>query len=163
MLEETRFSARLGIATLSGARVGLLEPLTYMNASGEAVSALLALNPDLEPARLIVVYDDLDLPFGRIRIRSRGGAGGQRGMRSILDAVGHDGVGRLRFGVGRPGSEGDPVEHVLSRFSEPEEAALPSLLDLACDAIELVFDAGFAPAMDRFNAPPPPDEGGDPT
>jgi PTH1 family peptidyl-tRNA hydrolase len=159
LLETRTAEACFGVALIDGERIGLLEPLTYMNESGEAVRPLLEGQPDFDLARLVVVYDDLDLPFGRLRIRARGSAGGQRGMQSVIEAVGGDRIGRLRFGVGRPDSEAGVVDHVLAGFSPLEEAALPESIGLACDALESIFREGYATAMDRYNAAPPKEAG----
>ena len=99
---ERRFSGRFGEGALGGERVGLLAPETWMNRSGEAVAQALAALPSVDPAfDLFVVFDDADLPLGRLRVRARGSSGGHNGLADILDRLGSEAVPRLRFGIGR--------------------------------------------------------------
>jgi len=98
---------------------------------------------------LLVVYDEIDLPFGTLRLRPSGSAAGNRGIQSIIQTVGSEQFARLRLGVGRPRSEA--VSHVLGRFPPQQERALPQLLDIACDAVEAVLTDGIHSAMNRFN------------
>jgi len=159
-LEPGRFAGRFGVAEIASQRVGLLAPSTWMNRSGDAVAAALAALPDVRCERdLIVAYDDLDLPFGQLRLRPRGGAGGHRGVESLIESLGHPDFARLRFGIGRPPPGRDVVEYVLEDFSPGEQAALGERLELAADAIESFVREGIALAMDRYNrAPAPPSE-----
>ena len=159
-LEPGRFESRFGVAEIASQRVGLLAPSTWMNRSGDAVVAALAGLPDVRCERdLIVAYDDLDLPLGQLRLRPRGGAGGHRGVESLIERLGHADFARLRFGIGRPPPGRDVVEYVLEDFSPAEEAALGERLELAADAIESFVREGIALAMDRYNrAPAPPPE-----
>ncbi len=133
--------------------VGILEPLTYMNRSGDPLCAALAelrVGPSAES--ILVCFDDLDLPFGRLRLRPRGGAGGHRGVAHLIERLGHGDFARLRFGVGRPPHGRDAVEHVLEPFSDEEEAALGEGLDRAVEAVFAVLFDGVADAMNRYNA-----------
>ena len=172
--ERTRHSIGFGVADQLGRRLGagpwreaglslvcegtsndhrvlLAKPQTYMNRSGLAVAAILGtLGLGLE--RLIVAYDDLDLPFGRIRIREGGGHGGHRGVLSLIEAAGSGGFIRIRIGIGRPPEDVDVVEYVLSQFSPEEEAGLGLILDRASDAAECIVTQGVARAMNRFSA-----------
>jgi PTH1 family peptidyl-tRNA hydrolase len=135
--------------------VGVLEPLTFMNLSGDAVALALEALPVDDPARdLVVVFDDVDLPFARLRVRARGGAGGHRGLQHIIDRLGHKDFPRLRFGVGRPHGEQDTRDHVLLPFDEEEERALPDQLTRACEALETTLRLGAAAAMNLFNRDP---------
>ena len=157
-LDSLRYEAQFGTGAAVGRELALLLPQTFMNDSGRAVASALAELPGVDPARgLVVVYDELDLPFGRLRLRPRGGSGGQRGMASIIEALGSEEFARLRFGIGRPGEEGGgAVDRVLAPFDEAERAALAERIDRAVDAIEHVLAHGIAVAMDRYNRPDPP-------
>jgi PTH1 family peptidyl-tRNA hydrolase len=130
-------------------RVILVKPQTWMNLSGDAVQPLLHWYK-LPPERLIVVYDDLDLPLGKLRIRERGSSGGHHGVDSIIGRLGTNAFPRVRIGVGRsPGRE--QVGHVLSRFRRDEEALMEEARDRAADATETLLAEGVAGAMNRFN------------
>lgn len=132
-------------------RVLLAKPMTYMNASGEAVAALLAFYK-IAPADMLVVSDDLDLPVGRIRLRADGGAGGQKGVASIIRQIGAEAFARLRVGIGRPPGQMDPADYVLRPFSAEQEAEMAFVRQRAADAIEVWLAAGIAAAMNQFNA-----------
>jgi len=152
---EDRFRGHYGEGRLpggSGEAIGFLLPGTYMNASGAAVAAALSGLEGVDAARdLLVAYDDLDLPFGRIRLRGAGGAGGHNGLADVILALGTRDFPRLRFGIGRPAYGGDVMDFVLARFGPDEESELPALVAHACDAAETALSAGVAVAMDRFN------------
>ncbi len=131
--------------------VVLVKPQTFMNESGLAVAPL-ARFYRVEPARLLVVYDDLDLPPGTIRLRAEGGSGGHRGMRSIIEHLGTQKFPRLRIGIGRPPGQMDPAAYVLQDFSADEELLLDDTLRLACEAIVTWLQQGIEIAMSRYNA-----------
>jgi len=144
--------------------VGLLAPETFMNLSGGPVAAAVRALPVEDPSRdLLVVYDDLDLPLGRLRLRARGGAGGHNGLGDILEALGEQAPGaqdtsalpRLRFGIGRPPPGMDPVDYVLAPFTKDEESSLRRALPRAVDAVICFLEEGAGPAMNRFNADAP--------
>jgi len=128
----------------------LVKPQTFVNNSGKAAGCLLR-RRRVSSADLVVVYDDLDLAFGRLRIRQRGSAGGHRGLRSILEHVADTGIIRVRVGIGRPTAGVDPVEHVLRPFAPEELEALDDILSRACDAVRGLLDNGPEWAMDQFN------------
>ena len=152
---DAGLDARIARAEIAGLECVLLAPQTFMNRSGASVAAALARWPGLDPARdLLVVYDDLDLPTGRIRLRPSGGAGGHRGIGDILDQLETKAVPRLRFGVGHPGSRDAVLGWVLSPFPESEESAVADGVDRAADAIELAICEGLAAAMGQFNRSP---------
>ena len=155
-LEQERFFGRLGVGRIETEEVGLLVPETWMNRSGASVAAAALEIPLTDPSRdLIVVLDDVDLPFGRLRLRARGSDGGQRGLRDVLAALGRDDVPRLRIGVGRAADPGaDTRDYVLDAFSPEEDAALPDLLARAGAALHCFVNAGIAEAMNRFNGMP---------
>ena len=132
----------------------LVQPQSFMNRSGAAVRAALARWPALNPETgLLIIYDDMDLPTGRLRLRPRGGSGGHRGIGDILRELDMKEIPRLRVGVGHPGSAGEVVDWVLDSFSPDEEAlVLPDLLGRAADAVEATIREGVTSAMGQFNA-----------
>lgn len=149
------FEGRFARASWDALEVGLLAPETFMNASGEAVAEAVHRLPVADPgADLLVVFDDLDLPLGRLRLRARGSDGGHRGLRDVLDALGTEEIPRLRFGIGRPAPGADPVHWVLSPFGSEEEAVLRHAVPRAVDAVTCFLDEGIGAAMNRFNAAP---------
>ncbi len=153
-LDESRFEGRFGQGVVAGEEVGLLLPETFMNASGEAVvQALRGLGVETPARDLLVVFDDIDLPLGRLRLRPRGRDGGQRGLRDVIERLGSDEVPRLRFGVGRPPLGVDPVDWVLRGFLPAERGKLGRALPRAADAVACFLAQGVEPAMDRFNGP----------
>lgn len=149
-LSRRSFNAHLGTGLVGAEKVILAKPQTYMNLSGESVAPLL-LYYGLAAADLIVVYDDLDLPYGRLRVRERGSSGGHRGMDSIIRALGSDDFPRVRIGIGRPPGD-DAAGYVLGRFGADEAKVLPEVICRAADAVETIIREGPAAAMNRFNA-----------
>lgn len=146
-----RANSLIAEGQIAGQRVALVKPQTYMNLSGQAVSSLRNWYK-IDPAReLLVVYDDLDLPFGKLRLRERGSAGTHNGMRSIVAQLGSSDFPRLRVGIDQPPGKMDAAAYVLSRFRKEEEAELPFLLDTIADAVELVLREGLTAAMNRYN------------
>ncbi len=141
------------IAAPSGKRhpVALLEPQTYMNLSGDSVQPAAAFLK-VEPAQIIVVHDELDLPWRDIRLKVGGGHAGHNGLRSIIGRLGADFI-RVRVGVGRPppGFKGDVADFVLHDFDGVEKAELPDVVDQACDAVVKVLDLGLKAAMNAVN------------
>jgi PTH1 family peptidyl-tRNA hydrolase len=154
-LDRELDSGRFGVGEVAGQSVGLLEPQTFMNASGECVAAFVDRLADLDVGRhLIVVYDDLDLSPGRIRLRAQGGAGGHRGMSSVVAALGRNDIARLRFGIGRPAQGVAVIDHVLGEYDEVELAALHGPIVAAADALDRFALRGISLAMDSANAAP---------
>jgi len=148
---QQRANSQLAEGIIHGQRVVLVKPQTYMNLSGQAVSALRNWYK-IDPAReLLVIYDDLDLPFARVRIRERGSAGTHNGMRSIVAQLGTTEFPRLRIGIGQPPGKMDTADYVLSRFTPEEEAVLPDVLARVADAVEVVLRDGLITAMNRYN------------
>lgn len=131
----------------------LSKPLTFMNRSGEAVAALTRYY-GIEPADLLVVVDEVDLPFGRIRARARGSAGTHNGLRSIVGRLGTTEFPRLRLGVGRGDARRDLADHVLSKFEPGEQAELDSFIARAADAAEMFAAEGISKVMNTYNAGP---------
>ncbi len=134
-------------------RVWLLKPQTYMNLSGESVSAL-ARFYQIEPARILIVLDDMALPLGRLRIRERGSHGGHNGLRSILDHLGTQDVPRLRIGIGSS-EPGAAVGHVLGRFAVDERPLVEQSLDRAAEAVRFAQEHDLPSAMNQFNTNTP--------
>ena len=128
----------------------LAKPQTYMNLSGQSVQGL-AHFYKIPNENLIVVSDDLDLPFGTIRIRGTGGPGGQRGLGSIIEKLGTKDVPRLRLGIGRPPGRMDPAAYVLQNFSKDDMKELSGVLDRGADAVFAFIDHGLNKAMNDFN------------
>jgi PTH1 family peptidyl-tRNA hydrolase len=146
-----KFHGHFTSAELDTARLLLLKPLTFMNDSGRSVQpAMQHFKIPLES--VLVVYDELDLPFGTLRLKLGGGDGGHRGIRSISGAVGA-GFLRLRIGIGRPPPDfrGDPADFVLEGFSAAERSELDALIDQAADAVALVATRGIEVAMNATN------------
>jgi len=149
------FKAFMTSGHIAGVKTVLARPLTFMNLSGQAVRPLLrwyriALDD------LLVIYDDLDLPLGKIRLRQQGGSGGHKGMRSITEVLGTEAFPRLRVGIGRP-VHGEPPDYVLSDFTADEWIAMDGALDQAVVAVETFIAAGIRAAMNRHNVPPEDD------
>lgn len=149
--DRFQFKARVADGHLDGCRFLLAKPQTFMNLSGEAVQPLVSFYK-INPADLLVVYDDLDLPLGRLRLRPFGGAGGHNGMRSIIHRLGSDRFPRLRVGIGRPPGAMDPADYVLQDFTPDEEAVMTSTRAAAVQAIAVWLREGLDAAMNRFNA-----------
>jgi peptidyl-tRNA hydrolase, PTH1 family len=130
-------------------RLAILKPQTFMNRSGNSVSqALNWFKLDLDET--LIIYDDLDLPFGEVRLRRKGSPAGHNGLSSVIEQCGSQEVPRLRVGIGRP-SHGDTVSYVLSRFSKEEEQDLPAVIDHAADAVLTWIEADIDEAMGRYN------------
>ena len=129
----------------------LAKPLTFMNRSGEAVAAL-ARYYDVPCGDLLIVVDDVDLAFGRLRARARGSAGTHNGLRSVVDRLGSTDFPRLRLGVGRGDARRDLADHVLSKFEADERAALESFIARAADAAEMFAAEGISKVMNAYNA-----------
>ncbi len=144
--------ALIALGQIDERRAIVAKPQTFMNLSGRAVQPL-ARFYKVPPEHMLVVYDDLDLPFGAIRLREKGGAGGHNGMRSIIEQIGTGDFPRLRVGIGRPPGRMDPAAFVLRDFDASEQAGLPDVLDRAAQAIETFITQGVAAAMNRYNAP----------
>lgn len=151
VLGQRKFKGRFSTAQLAGQAVGLLLPETWMNLSGRAVASA-ATFYELGEGDVIVVHDELDLPFGRVKVKRGGGHGGHNGLRSIGQDAGMDGFDRVRVGIGRP-PRGDATGHVLSPFSKAEQAERPFLIDRAADAVEALLRDGFVAAANEFNGP----------
>ena len=135
-----------------GPKLILAKPNSFMNLSGGPVAALLRFY-DLDASRLIVLHDELDIPFDTVRLKSGGGHGGHNGIRDIASAIGTPDFVRVRIGIGRPPGRQDAADFVLKPFTGAEREVLPSLLSDAADATELVISDGLLAAQTRFHAP----------
>jgi PTH1 family peptidyl-tRNA hydrolase len=146
--------SRIAEGTLEGQRVAVARPQTFMNDSGRAVRKLLD-RYRLAPAEMLVVYDDVDLPLGRVRVRAKGGAGTHNGMRSIVAEVG-EGFPRVRCGVAPADPiaeiDGDLAEYVLAPFNADEREKAEAMVERAAEATSVAVREGIPAAMDRFNA-----------
>lgn len=147
--EECR--SLIGRAEIENAPTELVKPLTFMNLSGEAVSCLLKKKPERTTRKLIVVYDDLALPLGRIRLRPKGSAGGHNGIKSMIACLKTEEFIRLRIGIQPEHPIGDTSRFVLSDFSKSEAAAVEKVLEESFDAIKTIIADGIELAMARFN------------
>jgi len=148
--DKRQHKAKIASGWIGEQRVLLVEPQTFMNLSGEAVQPLAAYYK-IEPADLIVVFDDLDLPTGKLRLRPFGGAGGHNGMKSIIQRLGSNQFPRLRVGIDRPPGRMAPAAYVLQDFSASEEEIMVQVRDRARRALERWLEAGIDAAMNEFN------------
>lgn len=131
-------------------RIAVAKPQTFMNESGQAVGGL-ARFYKVDPTELLVIFDDLDLPLGTLRLRASGGSGGHNGMRSIIASLGTDGFPRLRIGIDRPPGRMDPAAYVLQDFSREQEEVMVQVRDQAVAACEHWLAYGITAAMNVFN------------
>ncbi len=149
--ENRKFHGWFGEGMAPGARkVRLLKPTTYMNNSGQAIRAVLDWYK-IPPADVLVVYDDMDLPVGRLRMRLSGSAGGQNGMKSAIAHLGTQEFPRLRIGIGSKSNGRDAVSHVLGSFTPVEKSLMVEVLDLAVSAIETTLTQGVEKSMNLYN------------
>jgi len=153
--------ALTGKAVIADHAVLLAKPETYMNLSGMSVRELVS-EYEVDPARdLIVIYDELDLPLGAIRIRQRGRSAGHNGMESIIGALGSDEFVRVRLGIGPDHPVKDGARYVLGQFKKSQYEAVNQELDTAAEAVQVILDEGLAKAMSLYNRrPEPPEEEG---
>ena len=154
-VDKGKFQGLYGQVNYGGRKLLLLKPLTYMNLSGRSVLQLSA-SFHVPPQRIIVLFDDISLEPGRLRIRADGSAGGHNGIKSIISEVGSQDFPRVKIGVGgKAHPEQDLADHVLSTFSASEEKALLSALDRAADAVLCIIDKGVPEAANRYNGSHP--------
>jgi peptidyl-tRNA hydrolase, PTH1 family len=144
--------ARVAEGRIGGRPVLMAKPQTFMNLSGQTV-ARLSRTHSIPPESILVVYDDLDLPLGRLRLRPDGGSGGHKGMRSIIESLGTQSFPRLRVGIDRPPGRMDPADYVLRPFDDEQKALLAGVVERAVAAVELWLAVGIVAAMDEFNRP----------
>ena len=149
-IKERRSKAVLGRGIYYGQDVVLAKPRTFMNNSGQGVSYLLTrFSAGLD--HLLVIYDDMELPLGRLRIRPSGSAGGHKGAESMISILGTQAFPRMRLGIGPPPEEQDPVDFVLGRFSKEESVVVERSVETAVKAVECWLQEDIDIAMNRFN------------
>lgn len=148
--QHGRGNVMTATARIRGRHVVLGKPLTYMNRSGGAVKALLNGN-GLKPEDMLVIYDDIALPVGKLRLRKSGSAGGHNGVQDIIDVLGTDVFPRLRFGIGSDFSRGRQSDYVLSPFTDDEDPDVDEGVVRALEAVTAFVTEGLVPAMNRFN------------
>ena len=144
-------SSLVGRGEIEGSVVKLVKPQTFMNLSGQAVSCLIAKEPEQRMDRLLVISDDLALPLGKIRIRERGTAGGHNGLKSIIAAIGSNEFVRLRIGIQPEHPVSDAKTFVLDQFRKPQRVEVEDILTRAADAVRAVLREGVAKAMSLYN------------
>lgn len=148
--DREKYKGLIARVSAEGQQVMLLKPMTFMNVSGESV-ALAARNRVNEPSDLLVVYDDVELPLGSIRIRAQGSAGTHNGMKSVLERVGTDEVPRLRMGVGKETGGSDLSDFVLGRFAPHEKKVVEQMVVRASEAVMCYLRSGLIEAMNAYN------------
>jgi PTH1 family peptidyl-tRNA hydrolase len=148
-------SARVRTGTVEGFDVVLARPTTFMNLSGRAGVHLVRVL-GVPVSDVVVVHDDVDLPFGRLRLRRGGSAGGNRGVRSLIESWQTPDFIRVRVGIGRPAAGEDTVDHVLEPFTPAERELLPAILGRAADAVIAIVREGLSGPMNEYNRPLPP-------
>ena len=146
-----RSGAEIVTGRLAGHAVVLAKPRCYMNESGRQVGPL-AKFYSVPPADIVVIHDDLDIDFGRIRLKLGGGEGGHNGLRSAATALGTKDFQRVRIGIGRPPGRRDPAAFVLETFSATERAEVPTICEQAADATELLIELGLESAQNHVHA-----------
>ena len=146
-----KFKAMYGKGMIGGEKVILVKPLTFMNLSGEAVRAMVDYFKIDAKDQLIVVYDDIDLEPGNVRIRAKGSAGGHNGMKNIVKMLGTQEFTRVRIGVGAKPKGWDLADHVLSRFSKEDRQLVEEAIGHSCKAIRCIVEEGVDAAMNKYN------------
>ena len=146
--ETKKFQGQFGEGTIAGRKLRLLKPTTYMNNSGQSIRAVIDWYK-IDPGSVLVVYDDMDLPVGRLRLRLSGSAGGQNGMKSAISHLGTQTFPRLRIGIGS--KDQDAIAHVLGSFAPAEKVLIKEVIQLSVSAIEISLRDGVEKAMNLFN------------
>lgn len=149
-ISERRHKGLLGKGIIAGEKVILIKPQTYMNLSGECLRAA-ADYYKVEPERIIVLFDDISLEVGKLRVRKKGSAGGHNGIKSIIAHLGTEGFPRLKFGVGGKPAHMDLADYVLGRFDAADEELVEDGIKRACSAVECMLAEGCDTAMNRYN------------
>ncbi|WP_010531216.1 aminoacyl-tRNA hydrolase [Lentibacillus jeotgali] len=150
-LKKDKFSGKSTVETSEGEKIILLQPQTFMNLSGESVRPLMNFY-QMKPEDILVIFDDLDLPTGKIRLRQKGGHGGHNGIRSIIDHLGTKEFNRLRIGIGRPDTAVPVVDYVLKPFSKAQQEDVQSSIEKSANACETWMQKPFAEVMNDFNS-----------
>ncbi len=147
---KKKSKAKTAEGVVAGKRVIIAKPQTFMNLSGASVQGLAAFYK-IPPPRIMVIFDDLDLPPGTLRIRAKGGAGGHRGLTDIIQRLGTQDFPRIRFGIGRPPDRMDPAAFVLQRFADEDAALVAQTVQHAVAAVETWLSEGIESTMSRYN------------
>lgn len=152
-VQRKKFDVLYGRGRVGGIDVVLAKPQGFMNRSGPPLRQL-ADYFRIRCKQMIIVHDDIDLAFERLKIKEKGGDGGHKGIRSVINAFGDNRFARVRVGVGRPQFDGDVVNHVLNQFNPDEQAKLDEMIQQACQAIETILCQGTKEGMNRYNQRP---------
>lgn len=150
-LDMTKHKALIGKGVIAGQKVILAQPLTYMNLSGESVRELVDYYKIDPESNLLVIYDDINLAPGKLRIRPKGSAGGHNGIKSIISCLGTQDFARIRIGVGEKPKGWDLVDHVLGKFDREEEPMIRDALEKAANACQIILSEDIDSAMNQFN------------
>nr|WP_295970512.1 aminoacyl-tRNA hydrolase [uncultured Bacillus sp.] len=149
-LDQAKFKGLFGMGHIEGEKVLLLKPLTYMNLSGESIRAIIDFY-QIDTEDLLVIYDDLDLPAGRIRLRQKGSAGGHNGIKSTIAHLGTQAFNRIRVGINRPSNGMEITDYVLGRFSQEELAEIEEAVERSADACIEWIHKPFLQVMNKYN------------
>lgn len=149
-LNQSKFNGMYASVHRPEGKVILLKPLTYMNLSGESVRPLMDYF-DIDLEDIIVIYDDLDLETGKLRLRAKGSAGGHNGIKSLIQHLGTQEFNRIRVGVNRPPAGMKVADYVLSKFSKEDQPVVKEAIDKSCDAVEMALKKPFLEVMNQFN------------
>lgn len=149
-INKNKFKGLYGAGSIEGEKVILLKPQTYMNLSGESIKEVMQFYK-IEKEQIIVIYDDMDIEPGKIKIRKAGGAGTHNGMKSVLQELGTQEFKRIRVGIGMPKDKGNLIEYVLGAISKEEQEKLELGTDLAKEAVIEIIKSGIDRAMNQFN------------
>ncbi|NLJ84498.1 MAG: aminoacyl-tRNA hydrolase [Halanaerobiaceae bacterium] len=147
---STKFQAIIGEGHIAGNKVILAQPLTYMNSSGIAVKQIVDYYK-IERDKIIIIYDDLDLPPGKLRIKKKGSSGGHNGIASIIESLGTQEIPRIRIGIGSPPEDFSVIDYVLGHFTAEERAIIEETLNRISPVIEEIIQNGYQAAMSKYN------------
>lgn len=150
-IEKVKFKGLLGDTNYKNKKVILLKPHTYMNLSGESVKDAASFYK-IPIENIIIIYDDMDLPIGRIRIRSKGSSAGHNGLKSIIYQMSSENFSRIKIGIGKPQNKVKSKGHVLGKFSDEEREKIDEILDVAANAALTIVEHGADEAMNRYNS-----------
>jgi len=155
LAENRKYQGEFGEGQQQLTKIRLLKPLTFMNRSGQSIRAVTDWFK-LPPTSVLIIYDDMDLPLGKLRLRLSGSAGGHNGMKSAIAHLGNQNFPRLRIGIGKPqnavaGDEANTISYVLGQFNAQESAMVTEILSLVVDCVELSLKQGVEQAMNRYN------------
>lgn len=150
-VSKVKFKGLFGSTNYKGEKVLLLKPHTYMNRSGEGVKDIISFYK-IPPENLIVIYDDMDLPLGKIRVRPKGSSAGHNGIKSIIYQLSSENFARVRIGIGKPPENFETANYVLGKFNDTEKEIIEKAIDAAADAALVIVEKGIQDAMNRFNS-----------